>query len=167
MPGACGRIRPPLRAPYAADAKSNQVRECQAMALNHQELIAPCGLDCRLCQRYGRSKNPCPGCRGDDSQKLPSCMSCEIKNCPLVKSGQVSFCSECHMYPCTLVKNLDKRYRNSYGLSVIDNLDRIRNVGLAQFVNEQERNWSCKGCGELLCMHKPACGNCGRVWREQ
>lgn len=137
------------------------------MALNRRELIAPCGLDCRLCQRYNRSKNPCPGCRGDDSQKLPTCLNCKIKNCSLIETGQVNFCSECDEYPCNLVKNLDKRYKKSYGLRVLDNLDRIKTVGLDQFVNEQEKNWSCTGCGEILCMHKPTCRNCGKVWREQ
>ena len=26
-------------------------------------------MNCRLCRAYGREKNACPGCRGDDSLK--------------------------------------------------------------------------------------------------
>jgi hypothetical protein len=32
-------------------------------------LIAPCGINGRLCRAYFREKNVYPGCRGDDSQK--------------------------------------------------------------------------------------------------
>ena len=136
------------------------------MPLSHKESVAPCGLDCRLCYRYKQDKNPCPGCRGDDNLKLPSCLKCEIKNCSLIKSGEVAFCSECSKYPCSRVKKLDKRYKKSYNLSVVENLDRIKAVGLDRFISEQEQNWSCSNCGEVLCMHKPECGNCGKVWRK-
>lgn len=133
------------------------------MTLDRHDLIAPCGIDCRLCQRYGRPKAPCPGCRGDDRLKLPSCLNCRIKNCPAIKSGKVAFCFACDAYPCALINRLDKRYRNSYDLSVIANLERIAGAGLDRFVDEQENNWVCMGCGEMLCMHKSACRNCGKI----
>lgn len=134
------------------------------MNLTRHELIAPCGLDCRLCQRYNRSKNPCPGCRGDDCLKLPSCLNCKIKNC-LVAKQKIKFCSECNEYPCKWVKALDKRYRKSYGISAIDNLNHIRAFGLEQFVKEHEKNWICMGCGKTLCIHQQECIYCGKIWR--
>lgn len=136
------------------------------MTLSRTDLVAPCGLDCRLCQRYSRKKNPCPGCRGDDCLKLPSCLNCKIKNCPYIKSGKLRFCHECREYPCGLVKRLDRRYKKSYGLSILKNLDRIKTVGVSQFVSEQGKDWSCSACGEVLCMHKPGCISCGQVQRK-
>ncbi|MBE9103301.1 DUF3795 domain-containing protein [Vacuolonema iberomarrocanum] len=134
------------------------------MNLTRHELIAPCGLDCRLCQRYNRNKKPYPGCRGDDHLKLSSCLNCKIKNC-LVAKQEIQFCSECNEYPCKLVKALDKRYRKSYGISAIDNLNHIQEFGLDRFIEEQKKNWVCMGCGETLCMHQKECMHCGRVWR--
>ncbi len=60
---------------------------------------------------------------------------------------------------------LDKRYKKSYGLSVIENLDRIKIVGLERFVAEQKEIWACIACGEVLCMHKPESRNRGKVQR--
>ena len=131
------------------------------MMLNRVELIAPCGLDCSLCYRYQRKKDPCPGCRGDDAQKLKSCVNCRIKNCDVIKSGKVRFCADCDQFPCTYVKQLDRSYRRSYGMSVVDNLVRIKQVGLDDYVAEQEKKWACNSCDETLCMHKDACGHCG------
>ena len=36
-------------------------------------LIAPCGMNCRLCLAYIRDKKACPGCLGDDHFKSISC----------------------------------------------------------------------------------------------
>ncbi len=139
----------------------------EKMYFNRRQLIAPCGLDCRLCQRYNRGKNPCPGCRGDDSLKLESCLNCQIKNCDLIKHGKVIFCFECSNFPCDIVKNLDRRYRKSYGISVIENLINIKEQGLDVFVKNQEKAWVCDSCGETLSMHKPVCIHCGKVWNKQ
>jgi hypothetical protein len=130
------------------------------------QLIAPCGIDCKLCQRYNRGRNPCPGCRGDDYAKLPSCLSCNTKNCEHIRSGKVGFCSECSLYPCKHILHLDKRYKSSYGISVIENLNEIRDSGLRNFVLQQERRWSCTNCGEVLCMHKSTCLHCGKARRD-
>jgi len=128
--------------------------------LNRNELVAPCGLNCRFCYRYLRKKNSCPGCRGDDSLKLKSCLNCQIKNCERVKNEQIEFCSECDKFPCNLVKNLDKRYRNSYRISVIENLNYLMKYGVERFVGEEERRWVCSKCHELLCMHELLCRHC-------
>ena len=131
------------------------------MLLSREQLIAPCGLDCSLCYRFQRTKDACPGCRGDDRDKLKSCLNCKIKNCELIKNKEVDFCANCSQFPCKLVKNLDKRYKQSYRLSVINSLERIVEVGISQYVNEQDENWTCDSCGEKLCMHSEQCSGCG------
>jgi len=74
-------------------------------------LIAPCGMNCGICMAYLREKNRCPGCRGDDASKMPSCLRCSIKNCETVKTTGSGFCYECPTGPCRRLKQLDKRYR--------------------------------------------------------
>lgn len=133
--------------------------------LTDLQLIAPCGLDCRLCRAYLREKNACPGCRGDDSIKSNACVTCKIKNCPKIADGEVNFCSECDEFPCSLINKLEKRYTQNYELSVISNLKYIKKHGLKKFLDHENKGWACPKCGELLCMHKNKCPSCGYLWR--
>jgi len=91
-------------------------------------------------------------------------VNAQIKNCKRVKAGKISFCSERPEYPCKHVIRLDKRYKSSSGISVIENLNEIRAHGLITFDAGQKRKWACPNCGELLCMHKSICINCGQTW---
>ena len=127
-------------------------------------LIAPCGINCRLCRAYTRDKNVCPGCRGDDSSKMKSCANCKLKNCENLAKGQYEYCFVCDEFPCARLSHLDKRYRTRYGLSVLDNLISIKNFGIINFVNNENKKWACPQCGSMLCMHKPECLSCGYVW---
>jgi rubrerythrin len=80
--------------------------------------------------------------------------------------GKMEFCFECDEFPCVRVAHLDKRYRTRYGLSVIDNLINIQNLGVDWFVNSENMKWACPNCGEIVSMHKPLCPGCGVEWRK-
>jgi len=135
--------------------------------LDRESLVAPCGLDCRLCRAYIRTRKHCPGCRSDDSRsKSNYCLTCKIKNCAKLEPAGARFCFSCDEFPCALVRHLDKRYRTSYGLSTIENLLDIQKLGIRRFVALECERWLCPACGETLCMHKPQCPACGHVWRE-
>jgi len=128
------------------------------------EAVAPCGINCSLCRRYGWDKKPCPGCRGDDALKLKTCVRCYIKNCEKLAAGKYEYCFDCSEFPCKRLVNLDKRYRTNYGTSVIDNLLSIKKIGAVKFVENEKIKWTCPECGALLCMHKPQCLACGYAW---
>jgi hypothetical protein len=130
------------------------------------ELIAPCGINCRLCRAYGREKNVCPGCRGDDTEKMKSCLACRIKNCEKLVRGMLEYCYACDEFPCTLLTRLDKRYTGKYGASPVDNLLDIKEFGVAIFVENENRKWICPECGAMICMHQPHCLSCGYAWHE-
>jgi len=125
------------------------------------DLIAPCGLNCRLCRAYGRKKNPCPGCRGDDASKPKARVVCRIKTCDRIAAGEILYCFECEEYPCKALEHLDKRYRTTYFVSVIENLESIRGLGIERFLEKEIKSWSCRGCGGILCMHRETCDSCG------
>lgn len=129
-------------------------------------LIAPCGLNCRLCRAYIRDRQPCPGCRGEDTKKSKSCVACKIKNCEKMVGGEIKFCFDCDEFPCTRLTHLDKRYRTYYGTSAIENLKSINKIGVRNFVKNENDKWSCPECGAMLCMHKPQCPSCGFAWRS-
>jgi hypothetical protein len=124
-------------------------------------LIAPCGMNCGVCLAYLRKERKCPGCHGEDTEKNKSCVKCIIRNCETIKANKSGFCFDCPTYPCKRLKDLDKRYRNKYFMSMIENLEYIRGSGLSSFVEKEELRWQCAKCGGVVCVHRGYCFNCG------
>jgi hypothetical protein len=129
------------------------------------KLIAPCGMNCRLCRAYTRDRKPCPGCRVEDRLKSKSCVVCRIKNCEKIVNAEVRYCFACDSFPCAGLNHLDKRYRTRYGMSMIGNLENIRKFGIRHFIRNEKERWSCPECGELLCVHNSQCLSCQHTWR--
>jgi hypothetical protein len=121
------------------------------------ELIAPCGMNCGVCMAYLREKNKCPGCRAPDDGKPVSVTRCKIKTCG--RSG-LKFCYGCGDFPCERVKHIDKRYRTRYNMSMIENLESIRSLGLRKFLANEKVRWTCSKCGGTVCVHKGYCISC-------
>jgi len=132
------------------------------------DLIAPCGMNCCLCLGYNREKNRCPGCQSisrQESHKSKYRTTCIIRNCEQLSKGKTRYCSDrCDSYPCTRLKNLDKRYRTKYGMSMIDNLQMISEVGIRKFIQNEKTKWMCAECGNLICIHRPNCLTCEYKW---
>jgi Protein of unknown function (DUF3795) len=131
------------------------------------DLIAPCGMNCRFCWGYMREKNKCPGCRiihSPESKKSKYRKTCKIKNCRQIESGKLNHCSpQCDKFPCTRLKQLDKRYKTKYGMSMIENLLVIEEFGIEYFTRNEKVKWRCSQCGEMLCIHKTECLSCGYI----
>jgi len=131
------------------------------IALKYDGLIAPCGMNCGLCIGHLREKRPCGGCyKIDDENKPNVCRSCRIVNCDLLAETESGFCYDCEKYPCTRLKNLDKRYKSNYGISMIENLAYIKANGLLEFLKKEEDKWKCKVCGSGLSVHRNFCLQC-------
>lgn len=126
-------------------------------------IIAPCGMNCALCQRYLRDKNGCLGCTFGDTNMPRYCAVCRIRNCPEIRVGEKRFCFECARFPCTRLRQLDKRYRTKYSMSMIENLESIRALGMEEFVTREKDRWKCPQCGELINVHSQTCMHCGRL----
>ena len=115
-------------------------------------LIAPCGMNCHLCIAYLREKKTCPGCRDYNNNKSDSRTLCVIKNCAVLKEKNLKFCSDkCHKFPCLRLKNLDKRYRTKYGMSMIENLEFIHQNGIRKFIKHEKQRW-IQG-KKVFCVH--------------
>lgn len=113
-----------------------------------EKLIAACGMNCGICMAYLREKNRCPGCRGDWEKDRTYLRKCVIRNCERLAKNNWKFCnSKCEKFPCLRLKNLDKRYRTKYGMSMIENLKMIEERGIEEFVKSEEKRWKCKKCG--------------------
>lgn len=141
--------------------KSYLVKQIMKTTLKYQGMIAPCGMNCGLCISRFREDRACGGCfKIDDPHKPKVCRSCKIINCVLLIDTESGFCFDCKKYPCVRLKNLDKRYRIRYRMSLIDNLGFIQKQGLGAFLEREEEKWKCPVCGEGLCVHRDSCLCC-------
>ncbi|WP_443112482.1 DUF3795 domain-containing protein [Dehalobacter sp. DCM] len=133
-----------------------------------EELIAPCGMNCRICLGYQREKNQCKGCRSDIDNKCKTKgrVSCIIKNCSIIQSNESGFCIECNKFPCRRLKQLDQRYRTKYHMSMLENLEHIKQYGMDSFLRNEETRWTCKECGNFVCVHRVFCLVCKTPYME-
>lgn len=60
---------------------------------------------------------------------------------------------------------MDKRYRENYGMSVLENLESIRTNGIERFMAEQYQVHQCSRCGGLISVHNRKCFACDTVTR--
>lgn len=130
-------------------------------------MIAPCGMNCSLCIGHLREKNKCEGCLGHDRNKPEYCRSCRVVVCekrktlPVKPDEVFALCYDCPDLPCARIKQLDKRYRSKYGMSMMDNLNFIKEHGMEAFLAWEEERWACKHCGATLSVHRKECLECG------
>lgn len=123
-------------------------------------LLAPCGMNCSVCYAHLRKKNTCQGCRGEEEYQPAYCRRCKIRNCAV--SRGIDFCFVCESFPCTNIKQIDKRYRLRYHVSLIENVIRIQSVGIEQFLSEEKQKWMCAQCGGVVSLHDRICSACGK-----
>ena len=134
-----------------------------------KELIAPCGMNCGICSSYLAYKNNIKG------KGFPNCIGCRARNkqCAFLKKrcmdnlkllkGEIKFCFECNYYPCDALKRLDNRYRQRFGMSMIDNLNEIRDKGMDHFIENQYKKYKCPKCDNLISVHSRKCFNCDKI----
>ncbi len=77
----------------------------------------------------------------------------------------VEYCFSCDSFPCARLNHLDKRYRARYGMSMIENLENMRRLGIRHFIRNEKERWNCPECGEIICVHQPQCLSCEYKWR--
>ena len=130
------------------------------------ELIAPCGMNCGICSGYlayghdiknkGIRMPYCSGCRPRDKK----CAFLK-KRCDLLLNKEVKYCYECIKFPCENLLHIDKRYKTFFRMSMIENLEFIKNNGIEEFFEKEEEKWNCPKCGDVICCHNSICFNCG------
>ena len=131
-----------------------------------EKLIAPCGMNCGICSGYLASKYDIKS----KGIKMPYCIGCRPrdkkcaflkKKCDLLMEGKVQYCYECDDFPCLTLQHLDKGYRNKFRMSMIENLEFIRENGTTRFLEKEAAKWKCTECGAEICCHNGICFNCG------
>jgi hypothetical protein len=129
--------------------------------------VAPCGMNCAICKAYlaythgtvrVRGKvTYCAGC-------VPRGKNCYIKRgCPKLRKHEIESCSQCDEMPCKNLAHLDKRYRERYDMSMVENLKEIRAKGVAVFLEGQREKYRCPSCGGTVSVHDRKCYSCGFI----
>ena len=77
------------------------------------------------------------------------------------RQQKTRFCFTCSQYPCARLKRLDKRYRLKYGMSMLDNLNLLKEQGMEALLAQQRAAHTCPGCGRPRTVHQSACLYCG------
>lgn len=132
---------------------------------NTEEMLAPCGMNCALCASYLALKNNLK----EKGIKMPYCSGCRPRNkkcaflkksCRLLMDNKIDYCYRCSEFPCSRLKAIDKRYREFFRMSMIDNLNYIKEKGISRFLLSEKKKWQCPQCGELICCHNGLCFKC-------
>jgi hypothetical protein len=129
------------------------------------ELIAPCGMNCGICVAFfgytlegKKRKHVCSTCRS----RVSRCAFLK-EQCDKLATKQIVYCFECPDFPCESLRTLDKRYRNKYGMSMIENLSYIQANGIEQFLKNEQERWKCHNCGGIICVHNKTCYTCNQI----
>jgi hypothetical protein len=130
-----------------------------------RSMIAPCGMNCGTCLAYLRPENKCCGCLTASVSKPKTRQFCKIKVCEHFQKTASEFCSDCDTFPCKSLKKLDKRYQTKYKISFIENLLKIKEIGLTDYLVFETNRWSCRGCGSTLSVHRNNCLTCNLQYK--
>jgi len=134
------------------------------------DLIAPCGMNCAICKNYLSYTHGVPTKRGKVSHCkgcVPRAKNCYIKRgCPKLSKHQLKSCSQCDTAPCKNFAHLDKRYRERYSMSMVENLKTINAKGMDGFLAEQTQKYRCPSCGGVVSVHDKKCYTCGYIEKK-
>jgi hypothetical protein len=129
-------------------------------------LAAPCGIYCGMCRQYLALKKDLL----EEKGLKWGCQGCRIrhKNCTFIRrdcaplrKNEIAFCYECEKFPCQNLKKIDKIYRERYSVYLIENLKRIKEIGVEKWLQEQKELYRCPECGGEICIHDVECYDCG------
>lgn len=128
-----------------------------------QNLVAPCGIYCGACPGY--HKGTCYGCRSNDTtQKRTGKWGCKIRRC-CVDEHKFDFCNRCTEFPCKLVIRFQKSHvgekRFRYREETVDNLLKIKDIGVENWLKEQQRKYYCPNCQGSVVFYLYECLSCG------
>ena len=133
--------------------------------MNHS-LAAPCGIYCGACRQYLLKKKDLLEERGYKQ----GCDGCRIRNkncafirkdCSALRNNELDFCYECEKFPCQNAEKLDKTYQEKYNVSSIKNKERIKEIGVENWLQEQKELYTCPKCEGEICVHDAECYDCG------
>ncbi|HNX37457.1 MAG TPA: DUF3795 domain-containing protein [Candidatus Cloacimonadota bacterium] len=103
-------------------------------------------------------EEPCPGC---GSGCVPDC---EFNSC--CKAHGVVTCAFCPDYPCARIRNFSVD-EWPHHIDVLENLSRMKEIGIEAWIEEQKKCWTCPDCGARTHWYQSKCRDCGASWEPK
>ena len=107
----------------------------------------------------------CDGCLSG-GKLAAHCQRCNIRLCALNKQND-SRCSDCKDLPCYRIKNLINMGRYLHRKEYLPNLEKIREMGVQEWVKYEEERWRCPQCGLPMSWYDAECAGCGEPRSER
>ena len=126
-----------------------------------------CGMYCGACPNLWATKagintaaQECYGCKSEKPTEY--CSTCGIKACARRKGYE--FCGQCDEWmACEFMQKFISNTQYPYGQCVLKNMQMIREDGLPQWLEIQDKRWRCKNCGTLHSWYHETCPQCGQA----
>lgn len=145
------------------------------------KLVGICGLYCGTCPNYlAYHENDseqlqkisqamgipideihCDGCLSD--KVMPNCVECRHGFRTCARDKKVTWCFQCPEFPCQRLKDFTSVHivnGISHHAHVIDDLQYMKEHGIEQWVQNQERLRRCPQCGKRLYWFAHQCPKC-------
>lgn len=132
---------------------------------------AYCGLYCGACCSmitHEKSQGDASAMAMETDPKELPCTGCDAtyqQNCEFIvcnKAHGTESCAFCPEFPCAMiVKFKDDEWEHHQ--VVLDNLNRIKEIGIEGWLKEQQEYWQCPKCGKRTQWYQKQCNHCGET----
>ena len=122
------------------------------------EIAAICGLFCGTCSYY---PDLCKGCLSDSV--APGCDTCGNGFRECAAEHGIIRCFECGEFPCSRLEIFSKQHIVNgicHHEHVIADLQRMGDIGVEAFVEEQVQSHTCSCCGQIIPWFETVCPKC-------
>jgi len=151
--------------------------------MNQEKLVAACGLFCGACEMYRADHDDnaekvqklvagfnrrggklttddlkCDGCMAG-GRLTPWCKQCAIRECTRKRDPEM-LCSDCKEYPCSRITDFNNDGMQHHS-EVLENLQKIKAMGLDKWIEHEEERWTCPQCQNKLSWYDETCSKCG------
>lgn len=121
---------------------------CCSMVVNEKQK----GGDTALQVLTDEKEQPCEGCDAIYQEK------CEFVQC--CRQHEVESCAFCNEFPCEMIIKFSKEEWEHHQV-VLDNLKRIKEIGIDAWLAEQKEYWKCPSCQSRTIWYQKQCTHCG------
>ncbi len=120
---------------------------CCSMIIHEKQA----GEESALQMETPQGEQPCAGC------DAPYQQNCEFIVCN--KNHGTESCAFCPEYPCERIIAFSHEEWEHHEV-VLNNLNRIKEVGIEQWLQEQKEYWKCPSCGFRTQWYQKQCPHC-------